>query len=316
MKRYCAGILTMVMVLSACVDVSNPQPATEKTIVIPIPETTTVISQTDSPPETTTAETDETIELPFTGVTYTVPPPPIGRPEELQVLITPKAQEPLSVDYFDNCMFIGDSIITGFNIWKSTILVDNTPLNNSYIFAVSSYSANNAAQPISNNSYHPLYEGEQIRPEDIIREIGVQRVFISLGLNDMYTQKEVFVANYTLLLSRIIEKNPDVEIIILSISPYLETAQPAPDRNAMIMEYNNELIMLANRFGIAFIDSAAVLREDNGGLKPELCGDTPPVGMGCHWAPGTYALVLQYILEHPPLTEEQKNEEYKIIIAE
>jgi lysophospholipase L1-like esterase len=196
-------------------------------------------------------------------------------------------------------MFIGDSITTGFRIWQPHIKINGETLDNTVIFANGSYGIYNSLQEISNSSIHPQYDGAQIRPEDAVTAYGVSRVFISMGLNDVYLSLDSFLHNYALLLNRIREKNPDVELIILPVPPYMHDAQPTPDRNARISEYNNALIVLAHELGVSFIDSTAPLRDENGGLKPEFCGDPPPGGQGCHWVPSAYGEVLRFIAEHP-----------------
>ena len=255
---------------------------------------------TTTPPETTTTAPPETTTKPprETQIPQEYIPTPV-RSDFLQSLVTQKAETPRGIEYFDNSMIIGDSIITGFSIWQQSILLNGKPLENVVIFASGSYGIFNSLQEISQNTIHPLYEGEQIRPEDAVTVYEVERVFIAMGLNDVYFSLDTFINNYRTLINRIADKNPDVEIIILPIPPYMHTAQPTPDRNARIAEYNNALILLAYEMGIAFIDSTVPLRDENDGLKPEFCGDSPPAGQGCHWVPIAYSEVLKHIVEHP-----------------
>jgi len=221
------------------------------------------------------------------------------RSEELQKLTTQRAETPRGVEYFDNAMFIGDSITTGYRIWREYILVDGEPLENTIVFANGSYGITNAMREVSSSSIHPAFDGVQMRPEDAVAEFGVERVFISLGLNDILYPLDTFLHNYTLLLNNITDKNPDVQIIILPVPPYMHEAQPTPDRNAHIAKYNNALIVLAHELGHSFIDSTAPLLCEKGGLKEEFCGDPPPGGQGCHWVPKAYGEVLRFIVENP-----------------
>jgi len=241
------------------------------------------------------AEPEPELE-PITLATF-IPAP--ERCERLQALTTQRVEIPRGAEYFDNAIFIGDSITTGYRIWREHITVSGETLGNTVIFANGSYGIHNALREVSSGSIHPEFGGVQMRPEDAVAESGAERVFISLGLNDVLWDLESFLDNYTLLLNRIINKNPGAEIIILPVPPYMHEAQPSPDRNARIAEYNNALIVLAYEMGLSFIDSTAPLRCENGGLKEEFCGDPLPGGQGCHWLPRAYGEVLRFIVENP-----------------
>jgi hypothetical protein len=207
--------------------------------------------------------------------------------------------EPRGAEYFRNAIFIGDSITTGFSIWREHIKIYDETLDDTIIFALGSYGLTNSVRELSERSNHPELGGVQMRPEDAVAASGVERAFISLGLNDVLTPLDSFLESYALLVNRILEKSPHVEIIILPVPPYMHEAQPAPDRNAHIAEYNSALGVLAGELGVGFIDSTAPLRCENGGLREEFCGDPPPRGQGCHWLPGAYGEVLRYMAENP-----------------
>lgn len=221
------------------------------------------------------------------------------RCELLQSLVTQRAETPRGAEYFDNAIFIGDSITTGYRIWQPHITIGGETLENTFIFANGSYGIYNALQDVSGRSIHPELDGVQMSPEDAVAASGAERVFIDLGLNDVLYPLDTFLHNYRLLVNRILARNPDVEVIFLPVPPYMHEAQPSPDRNARIAEYNNALIVLAHEMGLAFIDSTAPLRCENDGLKEQFCGDPPPAGQGCHWVPGAYNEVLRWIAEHP-----------------
>ncbi|OGO90654.1 MAG: hypothetical protein A2Y17_02890 [Clostridiales bacterium GWF2_38_85] len=184
-------------------------------------------------------------------------------------------------EYFKESVFVGDSVMLGYKSYIDRKRLTNSEFMSSVKFHVAgSYGAESALWPISDKSVHPMYQGEQTKIEDAVALMGVKKVFILFGLNDVGkynngTGPEETLKNYKTLFSRIKEKSPDVEIIIISATYLYEdweksltnlTSKNLRKLNQLMLEYCNENSM-------DYIDVATALATDNGYLKPDYCSD-------------------------------------------
>jgi lysophospholipase L1-like esterase len=237
---------------------------------------------------------ENAVEIPKTD--KSVEPPPNGRIIDLQWKIVPlNAEIPEPFEYFKNVIFLGDSVTTGFDLFRSRIKYDGQAvLRDAKIVASGSYGVVNSARDISATSIHPLYEGKQMMPEDIIEKLDAKIVFICLGLNDVGVNTvENYVSYYKYLVDRIKYKSPDKIIVIMSVTPTVEGVK-ASLNNAKIMAANDALIEYAGENDVLFMDYAAVLRDSNNSLYTSLASD----GF-CHLTIEAYNRLLAYMLYHP-----------------
>jgi len=238
---------------------------------------------------------DNAIEIPGSGEKIELPP--AGRSEELQQSIVPLSEYiPEPFEYFKNIVFLGDSVTSGFDLYKIKIKYNEVDiLRDVNVIAVAKYGVYYAIQPISDTSSHPLSEGKQTLPEDIIAEKDAKNVFICLGLNDLTFARPVdFVKYYATLIERIKEKSPDKNIVIMSVTPLVEGQEAHSLNNNVIIEANNALLEFAKENGISFIDYAAAIRDENNNLPEEWSSDGY-----CHITTPAYERLVEYLLHHP-----------------
>ena len=198
--------------------------------------------------------------------------------------------------YFGNIIFLGDSMTTGFDLYRGRIKYEGKDvLRDTSVVAVISYGVNNALAPISNKSIHPLFSGEQTKPEDIIAQKEAKYVFVCLGINDIIWQStEGFVNSYSRLVGNIKEKSPEKAIVIMSLTPVVAGQTKSKLTNEKIMEANAMLLAFAKENGIPFIDYAAALRDEQDSLPTELSSDAY-----CHFTIDAYEKLVEYMLCHP-----------------
>ena len=287
-----------------------------KTAVIPAPSTTSVpvINSADIPKSDflkkmfedaiyiTDAATRETVSDEKDSIKeikkVKVEPPPAGRSKTLQSKIVPlsiNGEIPEPVGYFKNIVFLGDSVTLGFGLFKSKITFDGANVLK-YVKVVSSggYGVYNASLAISDTSVHPLYNGKQVLPEDIIAEKDAKYVFTCLGLNDVaLLSVEKYITLYGDLIDRIKKKNPDKIIVIMSVTPIIDDVKKTLS-NEKIMKANNALIVYAGKNNIPFIDYAAAIRDSDNTLYKDLASD----GF-CHLTIEAYNRLVEYMLYHP-----------------
>ena len=313
----------------------NPAPPATETPETTAPETAEIPvgSEMQTPDKTPAAEAlilKKLISLasdppppppPTTETPTAAPPPPAAPPSEPPAVspppvpvepppaeTAPPAQSkpdwgisasdaiPEPYEYFRNIILLGDSMTTGFDMYRSVIKYEGKDvLRDINVIAVVSYGVNNALREISNKSIHPLFMGKQTRPEDIIAQKDAKYVCICLGINDMVWQSvDNFIVNYAILIDRIKEKSPDKTIVIMSLTPVVAGNHEGNLNNAKIMEANDALLRFAAENGIPFVDYAAALRDAGNNLPRELSSDGY-----CHFTIAAYNKLVEYMLTHP-----------------
>lgn len=196
--------------------------------------------------------------------------------------------------WFDDAAFIGDSV----SVMLKTYCLTGA-LGKAQFFAVGSYSTVNALRPVSDGGPHPAYRGETMTCEDCIQKSGAKKVFIMLGMNDLSYGIDSTITRYQTLVDQILEKSPDVEIFVQSMTPMTSTSTLMGNalNNANIKLYNQRLLQLCEENGWYFVDVASVMYDDNGeNLRAEYCCD--PEDMGVHFAPQGCARWVDYLLTH------------------
>ena len=285
--------------------------------------TPTQLSETDTPPSPTEPPPNPTEPPPvqgaykYTEVAYPtqmfataieieiadqdnkkiiIEPPPMGRDLSLQAKITPvNINIPNPFEYFKDIIFLGDSVTTGFDLYRNHIKFNGESVaQETTVIAVKSYGIFNATRELSEKSLHPLLNGVQTLPEDIIAEKSGNKIFICLGLNDVGWQSyDTFFNNYAALINRIRAKSPQKTVVIMSVTPLTEEGQKSNLTNEKIMEFNKLLIEFAAYNNIPFIDYAAALRDENNHLYPGLSSDNY-----CHIIVEAYNRLVEYLLYH------------------
>ena len=232
------------------------------------------------------------------GTSDKVEIPPKNRSAELQSKIVPlNIDIPEPYAYFKNIILLGDSVTTGFELYKSVIKFNGEPvLQDLNVVAAKSYGVYNALRDISNKSVHPLYDGKQMLPEDIIAQKDAEFVFICLGLNDITWMESIddFINFYKILVDKIKAKNPDKIIAVMSVTPVVEGKVSGILTNERITNANNALIQFAGDNNLPFIDYAAAIRNGENALYTELSSDGY-----CHIIPYAYDRLVAYMLYHP-----------------
>lgn len=188
-------------------------------------------------------------------------------------------------DYFDDTVFVGDSITYGmasygylsFNhVFAKIGLHQGTALTSKCVYT-------------SKTNTHTIFDAlEMAKPGKVI---------VTLGINAIYSYKEdYFYNNYRSLINKIKAATPDSKIIIQSIFPVTETyaeRNGRPDYNQHIAYANRELAKLSKELDCYFLHTYEKLTDENGYLQSKFSGD------GLHLSRDGYTAVFDYILSHP-----------------
>lgn len=175
--------------------------------------------------------------------------------------------------YFENTVFLGDSIMLGFRNY-SRKQKEGSFLKQIQFLAAGSYSADEALKGVTKNSVHPLYQGKKQHAWESIEQIAPSKVFICLGLNDLnISGLQGSLDKYKELIQKIQDKQPDVEIHIMSMTYTLAGASSGKLNNDTIREYNLMLLDTAIENGWGYIDIANPLADEEGDLAEKYCSD-------------------------------------------
>ncbi len=197
--------------------------------------------------------------------------------------------------YFDDAAFVGDSISLMLSYYNASAKA----LGNAQFFTAGSLSAANALWEVSDKSVHPSYNGTKMLVEDCIKNSGVKKVYIMLGMNDigLYSLDDS-IENYKELVKRIKEKSPSVIIIVESMTPIASTSNRLGDKfnNTRIREYNSKLLEMCREMGWYFVDVGSVMYDESGYLRKDFCSDLETMGM--HFTNAGCEQWVSYLMTH------------------
>ncbi len=186
--------------------------------------------------------------------------------------------EPVDDSYFDNALFIGDSLTDGFRLHAGL-------MNSTFLCGTS--------MTVSGLYTREWQEG--ITMLDKIKEGGFKKVYIMLGINEniVMENKEAFLKSYSELLDIIRASNPDALIYIESILP-VTASMDAEGRitNKVIKEYNNALYDLSYKKQAYYLDINSSISDENGQLPENAATD------GVHLKTGYYLKWLEFLKNH------------------
>ncbi|MBE6571901.1 MAG: hypothetical protein E7656_06620 [Ruminococcaceae bacterium] len=179
--------------------------------------------------------------------------------------------------FYNTAAFVGDSVMHGLQLYSARGVTATT---NSTFLTLSSFAARHALSDVTEKSYHPLYEGEKMKTEDALAIAGVDKVFISLGLNDVRVTPKTYYENYVEFIGKIKEKCPDIKIFIVSTTYPVESPNPNKMDRATALDYRNQLYDLNFRLnawcaenGGYFVDVMSPIISENGFLADEYTSD-------------------------------------------
>ena len=195
---------------------------------------------------------------------------------------------PVALSYFDNAVFLGDSLTQGLQIY-------DTGLPNAH------YCAYRGVGPsaVVNGTTCTRVDGVQEVPLDAMVSYAPESVYILLGTNVLTqdTDYTSFLNYYSLMLDRIRNLLPDADIYVQSITPVRPEVSADAKHAGMYAErfirVNNDLAALAVEKGCYFLDLWEVLADENGDLKAEYAQPD-----GYHLLPAGYTAWVEYLRTH------------------
>lgn len=191
-------------------------------------------------------------------------------PEDTADMPENAAREGEINSYLADSVIIGDSIVLGYRNY--CMKSGNEVLKGIKFLAAGSFSAHNAMWPVSGESVHPIYQGEQHPVWESVAMMGAKNVFICFGLNDLNIDGDT-CEYYRQVIENILAASPEVQIHIISMTYTLKDKGVGKLNNDNIRDYNSLLEEMAVENGWGFVDMANPLADEEGNLKPEYCSD-------------------------------------------
>lgn len=163
----------------------------------------------------------------------------------------------VSQNYFDDAVFVGDSITEGMTIYSG--------MSNAKILA---YTGIN----FSTISTTPVLKQEDGTRVTIMDELGKGRynkVYVMLGGNEVgYMDEDSFIQRYEKVLEQVESLQPGAVIYVQSMTPVTETNGYHLD-NDRIDQYNQAILAMCKRRRLYFLNVAECMKDSRGMLPTE-----------------------------------------------
>jgi hypothetical protein len=239
-------------------DVTTLPPATETTV-------TTVTTAATTLTETTVSEVSEVTDSSINNVSETVA-------ESVPTL----ADENYDKEFFNDFLFIGDSISTGFSGFDF--------LNSANVYAKIGFTPS-SVRTSDNNGVTVYQKLAAKKPSTVV---------ILLGTNGLsYLDIDDMIKDYKLFISEIRDILPESRVVILSIPPVTKEHEATePENITLIKNYNEKLLALSAETESDFIDVYALLADDDGYTRSDYAEND-----GLHIKGPAYKAILHLVEE-------------------
>ncbi len=261
-KQFSFVLLLSAVLLLLCIPLTGCK--TEPEIIIP----------TEAPAsEPAVVELDEiATSAPTEEPTLPPTPTPTPTPEPTPELITNERLDSGEFDsFYDDAVFVGDSLTLVFshrvrNVRNET---QTAYLGKAQFIAATSMSAKRASENRVDGNVCFRYRGRKITLPDGIAMCEAKKVFMMFGLNDLRIRNwDDVIGYFSKIIDNILEKNPDVEIIVQGVLPVRKSFYKKEDPKWN--SFNERLEQLCAEKNVAFISFAEELMDEEGYLRKDL----------------------------------------------
>lgn len=220
------------------------------------------------------------------------PGAPIGPVPAAQTAYTPPSARLLALPeagrvdmrYFDDALFIGDSLTRGFQEYASGIP------NAKYAAYIGVGPRQFMEGLVQNRS------GEQVAAIDEILAAAPEKVYLLLGTNSMATlSDEAFLKYYEDFLDFLLPQLPSDTVYYLQAIPPVTAGKMESDENfsvERIQGLNEQLALLAYRKGLYFLDLFSALSDEAGALRADIASGE------IHLNNSGYSLWREFLVTH------------------
>lgn len=276
MKKIMLVCFTALLLFSACGErqesVEDPGPAVTETAEPAAPAVEETAPPVTGVPVTEAPQEEETIP-PTLPPEIETPPPP----EE-----TPEPAEAVGDAQFADAAFFGNSLVDGLRMFGG--------LEQGKFFAMESASVVNVGK-VKNAV---LSDGGEATLIDALCEGEYGKIYVLLGINEISFAPDYFARLYGGVLDAVLEREPDAEIYVMSLTPVTKAKNDEGSYFTMaaVDAYNDALRTLAEERGFHYIDLVDALAGEDGFLPEEDSTD------GIHLKREIYPVWAEYLRTH------------------
>lgn len=186
--------------------------------------------------------------------------------------------------FYGKTLLTGDSIMQGY---QRVCAAAQDPFLLSFQFLASHGYTLELALKEHGDGYHPVYRGERMALWDCVPLMESDTLLCFLGGGDLSVGRTVeeTAQMYETLLKKIGAVQPDLHIILLSMTYVYEGVDREILSSARIAATNEALYRMAGENGWGFIDVSYALSDGKGNLTPEYSLDQQT-----HYVPEAYAV--------------------------
>lgn len=164
--------------------------------------------------------------------------------------------------FFSDAAMVGDSVTCNLMVHETATNLLGHPL----FLARKNIGVNN----FYNYFLNLYYQGYEYSVEDAIALSGVKKAFFLLGINDIaYQTPEEASEKYGVIIDRILEKSPDVQIYIQTCLPVYCADFSLRTHNNNIDRFNELVADIAAEKGCIVIDLAAYIENHDNAMASE-----------------------------------------------
>lgn len=190
----------------------------------------------------------------------------------------------LGSDYFDDAIFVGDSITEGIKLYE--VMSNVTVLASTGVNLKTLYTKDAVT----------LDDGSKVPILDATAEYDPGKIYLMMGVNSLLSDEETFREDYGKVVDTLVGQHPDAILYVQSILPVTDNYQKRADAvadNAKIDRYNEVLKELAEEKKVYFLNVAEVFK-DAGGCLP----DSASPKDGIHFSSSWYRTWFDYLRTH------------------
>lgn len=184
--------------------------------------------------------------------------------------------------YFDDAVFVGDSITTGIKLYDV--------MANAKVFAATGMSLDNIFSK-------ELVEagGEKLTVLDALKVTDPKKIYIMLGANSLGAE-DWALSQYERLIGEVIGQHPHCIVYVQSVLPIYEPTffvrYGTYITNAQIDRFNEKLAEISAQKGAVYLDVASAFKDETGSMPSEYTPD------GIHINPKQYTMWFDYLKAH------------------
>ncbi|MFR6379692.1 MAG: SGNH/GDSL hydrolase family protein [Evtepia sp.] len=175
------------------------------------------------------------------------------------------------MSFFDNAVFIGDSISMTLEAYCGA----SGALGQAKFLCAGGMSPTNMLTGQILPEY-PKGSGQKPAIQDSVAATGAKYVYVMLGMDNIAYGIERSTNDYMTILKNILDKNPDVQIIIQSVTPMADKSKSYSEKlnNGKINEFNETMKAYCEENKWYYVNVAEAFRDENGFLKKSIAAIT------------------------------------------